>query len=402
MSTKTFLKRFAVGACSAAMAVGLAAQLSVPVQKALTVSAAANATPTGNAIYVDGTKVNGAAYMINSNNYFKLRDIAAMVNNSAKQFEVSWNQNEKRIDLTTNKAYTVVGGELALPSATTKTAKESTAVVYKDGTKAAYTGYTIADNNYYKLRDLCKDMDIGVKYDNATKRVDILTTVGYGKEDTATTPTTPTEPTTPTTPEQPTTPTQPTTPSKPTTDTRRDDVGPNDVDYRQPGDKGIKSVNWGTKNDPNYCFYPSYGNYTKDYQAYLDNCGEEIVTKTIYYYTYCTQTSEKDVLDGFPVEVMVSDANITQGEKLASVMLQYIDSPTGSFTLKMPKSMYERTMAGEWVFRIVGTNLENVNMKTTINGKLYEIVGAKINGSDVRDTKPTRIRLELAYYSEDQ
>lgn len=379
--------------------VGLAAQLSVPVQKALTVSAAANATPTGNAIYVDGTKVNGAAYMINSNNYFKLRDIAAMVNNSAKQFEVSWNQNEKRIDLTTNKAYTVVGGELALPSATTKTAKESTAVVYKDGTKANYTGYTIADNNYYKLRDLCKDMDIGVKYDNATKRVDILTTVGYGKEDTATTPTIPTEPTTPTTPTTPEQPTQPTTPSKPTTGTRRDDVGPNDVDYRQPGDKGLKSVNWGTKDDPNYSFYPSYGNYTKDYQAYLDNCGEEIVTKTIYYYTYCTQTSEKDVLDGFPVEVMVSDANVTQGKKLASVMLQYIDSPTGSFTLKMPKSMYERTMAGEWVFRIVGTNLENVNMKTTINGKLYEIVGAKINGSDVRDTKPTRIRLELAYYS---
>ena len=131
----------------------------------------------------------------------------------------------------------------------------------------------------------------------------------------------------------------------------------------------------------------------------MDNCGEEIVTKTIYYYTYCTQTSEKDVLDGFPVEVMVSDANVMQGRKLASVMLQYIDSPTGSFTLKMPKSMHERTMAGEWVFRVKGTNLENVNMKTTINGKLYEIVGAKINGSDVRDTKPTRIRLELRYYS---
>ena len=354
----------------------------------------ATATPTGNSIYVDGKQVNGAAYMINSNNYFKLRDIAAMVNNSAKQFEVSWNQSEKRIDLTTNKAYTVVGGELALPSATTKTAKESTAVVYKDGTKANYTGYTIADNNYYKLRDLCKDMDIGVKYDNATKRVDILTTVGYGKEDTATTPTTPTEPTTPTTPEQPS------TPSKPDDSTSSsDELGPRDCDYRQPGDKGLKSVNCGSSVSPKYYFYPSYGNYTKDYQAYLDNCGEEIVTKTIYYYTYCTQTSEKDVLAGFPVEVMVSDTNVTQGKKLVSVMLQHIDSPTGSFTLKMPKSMYERTMAGEWVFRVKGTNLENVNMKTTLNGKIYEIVGAKINGSDVRDTKPTRIRLELRYYS---
>lgn len=375
----------------------IAAGLSALMMACAGAANTATATPTGNSIYVDGKQVNGAAYMINSNNYFKLRDIAAMVNNSAKQFEVSWNQAAKRIDLTTNKAYTVVGGELALPSATTKTAKESTAVVYKDGTKANYTGYTIADNNYYKLRDLCKDMDIGVKYDNATKRVDILTTVGYGKEDAATTPTTPTEPTTPTTPEQPS------TPSKPDNSTSSsDELGPRDCDYRQPGDKGLKSVNCGSSVNPKYYFYPSYGNYTKDYQAYLDNCGEEIVTKTIYYYTYCTQTSEKDVLDGFPVEIMVSDANVTQGKKLVSVMLQYIDSPTGSFTLKMPKSMYERTMAGEWVFRVKGTNLENVNMKTTINGKLYEIVGAKINGSDVRDIKPTRIRLELAYYSEDQ
>lgn len=374
--------------------IAIAAGLSALMMACAGAANTATATPTDNAIYVDGTKVNGAAYMINSNNYFKLRDIAAMVNNSAKQFEVSWNQSEKRIDLTTNKAYTVVGGELALPSATTKTAKESTAVVYKDGTKANYTGYTISDNNYYKLRDLCKDMDIGVKYDNATKRVDILTTVGYGKEDA---PTTPTEPTTPTTPEQPS------TPSKPDDSTSSsDELGPRDCDYRQPGDKGLKSVNCGSSVSPKYYFYPSYGNYTKDYQAYLDNCGEEIVTKTIYYYTYCTQTSEKDVLAGFPVEVMVSDANVTQGKKLVSVMLQYIDSPTGSFTLKMPKSMYERTMAGEWVFRVKGTNLENVNMKTTLNGKIYEIVGAKINGSDVRDTKPTRIRLELAYYSEDQ
>lgn len=66
----------------------------------LTSAGAVNATPTKNTIYVDGTKVNGAAYMINNNNYFKLRDVAAMVNGSTKQFEVSWNETNKRIDLT--------------------------------------------------------------------------------------------------------------------------------------------------------------------------------------------------------------------------------------------------------------------------------------------------------------
>ena len=58
-----------------------------------------------------------------------------MVNGSTKQFEVSWNETNKRIDLTTNKAYTVVGGEMALPSSAVKTAKESKASVFKDGNR---------------------------------------------------------------------------------------------------------------------------------------------------------------------------------------------------------------------------------------------------------------------------
>lgn len=390
---RTRLRRFAIGACSAAMAFGLAVQLAGPAKEAFTAHAAAAATPTGCAIYVDGKQVNGAAYMINSNNYFKLRDIAAMVNGSAKQFEVSWNQTEKRIDLTTNKAYTVVGGELALPSNATKSATESKALVFKDGTKAAYTGYTISDNNYYKLRDLCKDMDIGVKYDNATKRVDILTTVGYGKEDTATTPTTPTEPTTPTTPEQPTTPTQPTTPSKPTTGTRREDVGPNDIDYRQAGDKGIKSVNKGSSELSLYVFYPSYGMYGAEYQNLLDTCGEKIITKTIQYYTECSNAGLKGVLNGFPMQITVNDSRLSKNGLPVST---FIAEGEGSFELKMPESLYEKALAGEDVFSVIGTSIEFTSMKTVIDGKTYDIYGADIDSSDVRDANPTRMRIDLS------
>ena len=268
---------FMVGAVSAAL---------------LTSAGAVNATPTKNTIYVDGTKVNGAAYMINNNNYFKLRDVAAMVNGSTKQFEVSWNETNKRIDLTTNKAYTVVGGEMALPSSAVKTAKESKASVFKDGNKADYTGYNISDNNYYKLRDLCKDMNIGVKFDLATNRVDILTTVGYGEENNAGNTTKPTSPTEPT---NPATPTEPATPSTPSQPSNSDDAGPNDTDFRSPGDKGIKSVKMGSEYT-RYIYYPSYGKYSADYQNLLDTCGEEIVTKTVSYYTYCSQTDQKSVL----------------------------------------------------------------------------------------------------------
>ena len=370
----------------------IAAGLSALMMACAGAANTATATPTGNSIYVDGTKVNGAAYMINSNNYFKLRDIAAMVNGSAKQFEVSWNQNEKRIDLTTNKAYTVVGGELALPSATTKTAKESTAVVYKNGTKAAYTGYTISDNNYYKLRDLCKDMDIGVKYDNATKRVDILTTVGYGKEDTATTPT---EPTTPTTPEQPTTPTQPTTPSKPTTGSQREDVGPNDTDLRQAGDKGIKSVDLGGSMEDLYVFYPSYGHYSAEYQNLLDTCGEEIITKTIRYYTYDMKKMKKSsAMYNFPVEIDVADARINAKEwRVAKTV--YIDSAEGTFEIAMPKSLYEKILAGGKGLMVCSTTIENGGGKTTVNGQTYDIGSNYITATEIREEKPTQLRIPL-------
>lgn len=370
--------------------IAIAAGLSALMMACAGAANTATATPTDNAIYVDGTKVNGAAYMINSNNYFKLRDIAAMVNGSAKQFEVSWNQAGKRIDLTTNKAYTVVGGELALPSNATKSATESKALVFKDGTKAAYTGYTISDNNYYKLRDLCKDMDIGVKYDNATKRVDILTTVGYGDEDSATTPT---EPTTPTTPEQPTTPTQPTTPSKPTTGTRRDDVGPNDIDYRQAGDKGIKSVNKGSSELSLYVFYPSYGMYGAEYQNLLDTCGEKIITKTIQYYTECSNAGLKGVLNGFPMQITVNDSRLSKNGLPVST---FIAEGEGSFELKMPESLYEKALAGEDVFSVIGTSIEFTSMKTVIDGKTYDIYGADIDSSDVRDANPTRMRIDLS------
>lgn len=356
----------------------------------LTSAGAVNATPTKNTIYVDGTKVNGAAYMINNNNYFKLRDIAAMVNGSSKQFEVSWNETNKRIDLTTNKAYTVVGGEMALPSNAAKTAKESKASVFKDGNKADYTGYNISDNNYYKLRDLCKDMNIGVKFDLATNRVDILTTVGYGKEDTATTPTTPTGPTTP----EPTTPVTPTEPTTPTTPSTSDKIGPSDIDYRAAGDEGIKSVVQSAYN-PHYIYYPSYGKYSADYQNLLDTCGEEIVTKTVSYYTYCSQTDQKSVLAGYPIQILVKDDRLNKETRVCA-MTYYISNPEGEITIKMPKSIYERALSGEdGVFRVLGTFIERSNSHALINGQEYQINPIDFSKTDLRPDRPTAMELTL-------
>ncbi|MGO4119405.1 hypothetical protein ACEQ6C_40435, partial [Rhizobium ruizarguesonis] len=47
-----------------------------------------SAAPTDSKVLVNGKTISFEAYNINGNNYFKLRDFAAAVNGTEKQFEV--------------------------------------------------------------------------------------------------------------------------------------------------------------------------------------------------------------------------------------------------------------------------------------------------------------------------
>lgn len=157
------------------------------------------AKPSTHQVYVDGQKVNVAAYAINGNNYFKLRDIAAVLNGTSKQFEVSWDGANKAISLLSDKPYTRDGSELQSIVAETLTAVPSTAKVIKDGIVVNYTGYSINNNNYYKLRDIAQSFDIGIEWDGTQHRMDIITTQAYESGAVGTQPAEPT----PTEPEKP-------------------------------------------------------------------------------------------------------------------------------------------------------------------------------------------------------
>lgn len=58
------------------------------------------ATPSTHAITVDDVPVSVKAYTINGSNYFKLRDIAALVD-----FGVNWNQSTRTIEIDTKSYY---------------------------------------------------------------------------------------------------------------------------------------------------------------------------------------------------------------------------------------------------------------------------------------------------------
>jgi hypothetical protein len=141
--------------------------------------AKATAVPSPQKITVNGADVAFDAYNINGNNYFKLRDLAKALDGSAKQFEVDWDGEKNAITLTSGKAYTPVGDELAAGDGKNKEALSSTAKVYLDGEELSLTAYNINGYNYFKLRDLGQAIDFGVDYDAATNTVIIDTSIGY-------------------------------------------------------------------------------------------------------------------------------------------------------------------------------------------------------------------------------
>ncbi len=140
------------------------------------------ATPTVSRVLVNGKDVSFDAYLIEDNNYFKLRDLAHVINGTKKQFEVKWDGNKKAINLVSNKPYAKDGSEMTKGNGIDVVPTLNTSIIYKDGVKLNLKAYNINGNNFFRLRDIAKAFDIGVTYDKDTKTIGVDTSLIY-KED---------------------------------------------------------------------------------------------------------------------------------------------------------------------------------------------------------------------------
>ena len=137
------------------------------------------AKPTASKVLVNGESVAFDAYNINGNNYFKLRDLAYVLNGTEKQFEVEWDAALQAINLKSGLSYTAVGGEMVTGNKSNTTAYLTRATVYIEGVKVDLTAYNINGNNYFKLRDLGKAFDFGVTWDGTANTIRIDTSSSY-------------------------------------------------------------------------------------------------------------------------------------------------------------------------------------------------------------------------------
>ena len=137
------------------------------------------ATPTDQTVTLNGVKVDFAAYNIEGNNYFKLRDLAAAMDGTEKNFNISYNREKDSVEITSLTPYTT--GNTGLSGYTKKgnqKATNSPQSIYLDDERVTLQAYSVLDYNYCKLRDVAELLDFAVDWNPNTNTVNIGTDRG--------------------------------------------------------------------------------------------------------------------------------------------------------------------------------------------------------------------------------
>lgn len=139
----------------------MAAALMASALPAMAAEQVYTAIPSQNPLYVGQKLVEDIpVYMLEDNNYFRLRDIAMLMD-----FSVEWDAAGNCVNIRTDQPYGDAKDELGAATQD-KPAVPSAQKVYIDGTEAAaLAAYSIDGYNYFRLRDLAEAADFGCVYD---------------------------------------------------------------------------------------------------------------------------------------------------------------------------------------------------------------------------------------------
>jgi len=133
------------------------------------------AVPSNANLILDGETMPLSAYVINDYHYFKLREIAFLLNGTERQFDVVWNDYYRSISLMGGVSYSSSGSDLGAAITGTRPYIPTPSSIFFNGELCSFESYLIDDLNYFKLRDISGLIGFEVNWDEATRTVMIKT-----------------------------------------------------------------------------------------------------------------------------------------------------------------------------------------------------------------------------------
>lgn len=128
-------------------------------------------------VLVDNENVDFDAYNINGNNYFRLRDLAYILNGTKSQFEINWNDKNKVISIATGEPYTILGDEMSIDDRSlSKVATKTNSKIVINSKENTINTYNIDGYTYFKLRDIGDLIGLYVEFDKTNNSILIDTT----------------------------------------------------------------------------------------------------------------------------------------------------------------------------------------------------------------------------------
>ena len=149
--------------------------LAVLALAALMPARAARVVRSTQALNVDGRTVYCEYYNIDDRNYFKLRDLAYLLNGTESRFSVDYDAEKNAVLIVRGQDYAPIGSELGIGEDMSSTAQITGQTIYVDGEKnerlTVYNIGGIKGYNYFQLRELGKVLGFGVDYDEENRTI---------------------------------------------------------------------------------------------------------------------------------------------------------------------------------------------------------------------------------------
>ncbi|NGZ73942.1 hypothetical protein [Saccharibacillus alkalitolerans] len=115
-------------------------------------------------VVMDGEVAPVDGYTIANNTYYRLRDVAALFNGTPSQFQVTWNERRRKVEILTGQPYVPAAADKKT-NAYRPYARKMDADILIDGSPLRVQAYQIEGSTYFKLRDLAELTQFRLKYD---------------------------------------------------------------------------------------------------------------------------------------------------------------------------------------------------------------------------------------------